>query len=185
MYPGFLLVIIIGFTYAVIVPFVSIVCALYFSIAYVIFLHNTLFVYVGTFESGGELAPTLYNYLLTGLNFANVTMMGYMIVKEGWIEFIVLLFLLPLIEGWRHRLQARYLNRARFLGRDAAVAGEARYTESHGGTPRHDSLDSKIYQQPDLSQRPFSPEHASTRDIEKSSLEVRPEAEISPISYNE
>ena len=45
--------------------------------AYCVYKHQLLFVYIPKYESGGAIFPTLYNYTLTGMNFANVTMLGY------------------------------------------------------------------------------------------------------------
>lgn len=64
--PGFLLVSVLGLTYAVMVPFFNLVTTLYFTIALLVFKHNILFVYSPKSESGGVLFPVLQNYLLTG-----------------------------------------------------------------------------------------------------------------------
>lgn len=114
IYPTLLLVLILNLTYATIVPFLSVsalrdvldggcplsskriisifflekqvICTIYFAIAYTVYRHNLLFVYAPTFESGGVLFATLYNYVLTGVSFAVITMVGYLIIKTGFTE---------------------------------------------------------------------------------------------------
>jgi len=53
---------ILQFTYAVIVPVLSIASVLYFSMALTIYRNNFLYVYAGSYESGGELFWTLCGY---------------------------------------------------------------------------------------------------------------------------
>jgi len=60
--PGIILVMILQFTYAVIVPVLSIASVLYFSMALTIYRNNFLYVYAGSYESGGELFWTLCGY---------------------------------------------------------------------------------------------------------------------------
>lgn len=65
------------FSYAVIAPFLMVFGVFYFALALVIYKHQLLYVYIPRYETGGSLFETLYGYTLTGLNFANVTMIGY------------------------------------------------------------------------------------------------------------
>jgi hypothetical protein len=77
IYPNFLLVIVVCFSYATIAPFLMVFGVVYFAAALVVFKHQLLYVYIPRYESGGSLFETLYGYTLTGLNFANITMIGY------------------------------------------------------------------------------------------------------------
>jgi hypothetical protein len=57
--PGIILVMILQFTYAVIVPVLSVASVLYFAVAVTVYRNNFLYVYAGSYESGGELFWTL------------------------------------------------------------------------------------------------------------------------------
>jgi len=120
--PGFLLVAVLGLTYSVMVPFFNIITTIYFSIAYIVFKYNILFVYIPKCETGGLLFPTLENYLLTGLNFANITMMGYMFIKGGFAQFVFLIPLIVLVENFRGHVSSFYLRKSESIGRKEAVA---------------------------------------------------------------
>jgi hypothetical protein len=60
--PGVILVVILQFTYAVIVPLLSVASVIYFAIALAVYRNNFIYVYAGAYESGGELFWTLYGY---------------------------------------------------------------------------------------------------------------------------
>ena len=45
-----------------------------------------------------SLSPSSYQ----GFNFANVTLIGYMILKAGYEQAVMLLFLLPVVEFYRY-----------------------------------------------------------------------------------
>ena len=66
--PGIILVVILLFTYSVIVPLLSVASFVYFAIAHIVYRYNFLYVYVGAYESGGELFWALHGYTLTGLH---------------------------------------------------------------------------------------------------------------------
>ncbi len=79
------------------------------------------FVYSPTYETGGELFPPLYDYLLTGLNFSNATMIGYCIIKEAWAQIILILLLFPVIAIFRGRVR-EYDKSSRVIGLTGATA---------------------------------------------------------------
>jgi hypothetical protein len=119
--PGLLLVAVLGLTYAVMVPFFNVVTTIYFAIAFVVFKYNVLFVYIPVCETGGLLFPALQNYVLTGLNFANVTMMGYMFIKGGFAQFIFLFPTIYIVEKFKSHINDFYLKKSESIGRKEAV----------------------------------------------------------------
>lgn len=149
-YSTYLLVFIIATTYAVICPFVSIICVVFFAISYAVMQNQFLLVYSPDYETGGLLFFPLYNYVLTGLNFSNATLAGYFIVKEGWVQFIVLLFVFPVIEACRHRGAAFYNTRCRALALDGAAWADSSNDALRDGSgdPSTKGFDRGLYAQP-------------------------------------
>jgi len=41
-----------------------------------VYKYQLMFVYIPRYETGGAIWPTLFGYTLTGLQFANLTMLG-------------------------------------------------------------------------------------------------------------
>jgi len=144
--PTFLLVAILGFTYAVIAPFLSIITCIYFSFAYITVTHNTLYVYKPRFQSGGALFPSIYGHVLTGINVANVTMMGYMIIKGGFLEFILLLPIVPMVQLFRSHAN-RHLKRCKILGLNEALDFDDAMVESVGWI---EAFNKDLFRQPAL-----------------------------------
>ena len=120
LYPGFLFVMVLGLTYAVMVPFMNIVTTFFFFWAYVIYKHHCLFVFLPASESGGKLFPSLYDYILMGLQFANATMVGYIFIKGGALQFVLLFALFPVVESFRKKTQGYMQHTPARPGRDRA-----------------------------------------------------------------
>jgi hypothetical protein len=155
--PGCLLVIVLEMTYAVIVPFFSIASILYFAIANGVYSFNLLYVVSPTHESGGLLFAPLYSMLLTGLNFANTTMVGYMVIKQGAVQAVVVLALIPAVEVFRCHVKSTHLPRIQVLSREAAVACDrAADAASHGVKPSV-AFDEELYRQPIFRLQPVTP----------------------------
>jgi hypothetical protein len=95
-------VITVCFAYATIVPFICVIGFGYFVMAYCVYKHQLLFVFIPKFETGGTFFTTLMGYTLTGINFANITFVGYLGIKNGWSQAALVFCLLPLVEGYRY-----------------------------------------------------------------------------------
>jgi len=164
MLPGCILVAVLLFTYATIVPFLLLTTSVYFSLAFVVYKHHLVYVYIPCYESGGSLFPSLYSKILTALHFSNATMVGYMIIKEGWIEVIVLLIIFPVVEVFRGHVKVTHLARMAVLSRAAAVQQDI---EAEAGTECHvrglpcAGFDDNLYRQPPLKLPLFAPEVGS------------------------
>lgn len=68
--------IVICFTYSSIAPVLALAGVLYFALAYLIYKHQLLYVYVPTYETGGSLLPVFFRFTLVGLIFGNVTLLA-------------------------------------------------------------------------------------------------------------
>ena len=173
IYPNFLLVITVCFAYATIVPFICVIGFGYFVMAYCVYKHQLLFVFIPKFETGGTFFTTLMGYTLTGINFANITFVGYLGIKNGWSQAAIVFCLLPLVEGYRYYAGKAYGARVAVLSREAAVEIDQRYVSpsvsleagSGGGgapggedcTPPWTAFDEKLYRQPALDTEPLKP----------------------------
>ena len=85
-YPTQLLVIVICFTYACISPVILPFGAAYFGFAYIIYKQQVMYVYTPRYESGGESFPLAMQRTLVGLICAQITFMGYVIIRRGRYE---------------------------------------------------------------------------------------------------
>ena len=121
IYPNFLMAIVVCFAYSVIVPFMALAGCVYFTLAYCAYKFNLLYTYCPKYETGGSLFPTLYSYTLTGLQLANLTMLGYVGIKEGWAQFAILLPLLPIVELFRSYTNTAYARQMTVLSREGAL----------------------------------------------------------------
>jgi hypothetical protein len=154
LYPGLLFVTILQLTYCIITPFMCVVTTIFFSLAFVVFKHNVLYVYSPVFESGGDLFQKIYGYLLTGLNFGNATLMAYFIIKEAFIQFALIIPLFAIVEGFRKYTTNNYLRRLEGISREGAVAIDARVSQRHRPS---DSFDANLFRQPQLNHKPWFP----------------------------
>ena len=173
IYPNFLLVITVCFAYATIVPFICVIGFGYFVMAYCVYKHQLLFVFIPKFETGGTFFTTLMGYTLTGINFANITFVGYLGIKNGWSQAALVFCLLPLVEGYRYYAEKAYGARVAVLSREAAVEIDQRYVAPSlpleagtggGGDPDSEDVvppwvafDEKLYRQPALDTEPLKP----------------------------
>jgi hypothetical protein len=64
----------------------------------------------------------MYVKTFKGLNFANVTMMGYVFLKGGNFQFVLLFPTLLMVELFKGHIESFYVKKAESLGRKEAVA---------------------------------------------------------------
>jgi len=158
-YPTQLLVIIICFTYACISPIILLFGALYFSCALVVYKKQVLYVYTPNYESGGKMFPTICYYTLLGLTMSQVTFLGYLILKQGYFEPIVILPL-PFYTLWKNsEFMSLYNAPSNTISLERARELDSRFFSGEPGTPStislHFSQDS--YRQPVLTKPPILP----------------------------
>jgi hypothetical protein len=88
-----LVIFVIGLTYAVIAPLLLPFCAMYFGIAYITYAYVLFYVYEKDFQAGGILWPMVFSRICYGLLIAQLTLLGLIIIKQA---FVAAAFLLPL-----------------------------------------------------------------------------------------
>jgi hypothetical protein len=153
-YPNQLLVIVIMFTYATISPVILPVGALYFLAAFVVYKNQLLLVCSSTYESGGVFFPTACNRTLVGLVAAQVTLIGYTVLRQGFYQPLVLLPLPFYTVTMMSTFKNFYEDPGQYLSLERAIDLDKRTSAEHP------AVDENVYRQPnlvpkDLEQMPF------------------------------
>ena len=86
----------------------------------------------------------------------------YMIIKEGFIEFVVLIPILIIVEWFRGSLKAKNMRRSSFLGVETAAKLDAEEGDDYNRV-----FDLNLYRQPALRQTPFKPSPYLPNDIQE------------------
>jgi hypothetical protein len=142
-YPNQLLVIVIVFTYATISPIILPVGALYFLGALIVFKKQMLLAFSQAYESGGTFFPTACNRTLVGLIAAQLTLIGYTILRKGFYQPLVLLPLPFYTVGVMSSFKHLYENPGQYLSLERAVDLDKRSTAQP-------NFDTNVYRQPSL-----------------------------------
>lgn len=172
-YPTQLLVLVICFTYACISPVILPVGFLYFSAALVVYKAQCLSVYTPEFESGAEVFPNVCHRTLFGLACAQVTLLAYLIIMEGWKQSPFILVLPLWTYYMMNRLTTLYDTPAEMLSLERAVQIDREYARRQvdfvGG------FDKYFYRQPVLDPKiarlyPQCEMHSNTRTGEANNI---------------
>mmetsp|Transcript_24959 Transcript_24959/g.32234 ORF Transcript_24959/g.32234 Transcript_24959/m.32234 type:complete len:480 (+) Transcript_24959:1-1440(+) len=99
-YPNQLFVMMVILIYGMISPVILLAGTIYFGLAMVVYKYQVLNCYIPKYESGGSFWFRVYNQTLVGLVAAQVTLVGYMIIKEATYWQIVAIAPLPFITIW-------------------------------------------------------------------------------------
>jgi len=120
--PEFLMVVLVGLTYAPIAPVILVVACGFFALAEAVLARQFLFVYANASESGGlNVFPPLNFFTHLSILVAQAVLFSYLLLNRGVFQAPVLL---PLPFGTVYfylRLVRFYENPAKFLDRDTAV----------------------------------------------------------------
>jgi len=86
VYSTILMVVTFGLLFAVIAPLSYVFVTVYLIIAYLIYTHQALHVYVPMYDSGGIFFFPIYCYLLWALIASQATVFGFLLVKKAWLQ---------------------------------------------------------------------------------------------------
>lgn len=144
-YPNQLLIIVIMFTYATISPVILPVGALYFLAAFVVYKKQLLLVFSSTYESGGVFFPTACHRTLVGLVAAQVTLIGYTVLRQGFYQPLVLLplpfYTVAMMTSFKHLFE----DPGKYLSLERAIDLDKRNVEHP-----IKFFDATVYRQPNL-----------------------------------
>ena len=89
--PDVLYVTTIVLLYWVITPIIAIIAALYFAGLYIITKYQLLYVYVPSYQAGGEFFYMMYKYTMIALFISSLSLIGYMGIKQAPLPAILLI----------------------------------------------------------------------------------------------
>lgn len=164
VYPTLLLVLLICFTYSVISPLVMPVGGIFFALAWLVYKYQVLYVYIGEFESGGSFWFDVHEWSLICLTLSQLTLIGYITLRGG-IRESLLLTPLPIVVYWYRRFSLdRYKLPSQLLSLERARQLDDR--QAQHGPPDHCSFDPLLYTPPVMVQGPQFPEPIEGEEFE-------------------
>jgi hypothetical protein len=144
-----LLVVLLALTYANVNPFIVIVSLGYFVMAYVVYKHQLLYVYDPSFESGGALFPKIFRRFVFSVVIAQATMIGVLVLKEGYYQAGVVAALLIITLLLKKSMRRRYEPISSCLPMELARRLDVDEEQLSG------TMDRMAYVQPDLKSPAF------------------------------
>ncbi|CAM9697534.1 unnamed protein product, partial [Ectocarpus sp. 4 AP-2014] len=151
-FADFLLIMLIVFTFQVIAPVVAVAGLLYFMFAEIIYKYQLLHCYWPLYESGGLFFHKLFRQLVVGAVAGQVTLIGYMSIRQGLRQwpFLLPLPLLVLYSSSRWRDAGRQTSN--MLSLDKAVLQDVQneINVREGAKPAWESFTPTAYVQPSL-----------------------------------
>jgi len=150
-YTSHLMVLIVLFLFAVIAPFSYPFCLAYFLVAYFVYAHNALHVYVPKYEAGGLFFFPVIAYLLGALAAAQLTLTGYLVVFQAWGPALFVFFLAPLTYGFSRHVQFHYAPACENAAVQLTLARDASSVVAVA------NFDPFLYRQPDLTDADAAP----------------------------
>ncbi|CAM9820296.1 unnamed protein product [Pylaiella littoralis] len=151
-FADFLLVILIVFTFQVIAPVVAVAGLFYFVFAEIIYKYQLLHCYWPLYESGGLFFHKLFRQLVVGAVAGQVTLIGYMSIRQGLkqLPFLVPLPLVVLYLSSRWREAGRQTSN--ILSLDKAVLQDVQneINVRDGAEPVWEAFTPTAYVQPSL-----------------------------------
>ena len=121
VYPNLLMVFMIMINYSCIAPLVMPFCLLYFGFAYLMYKYQLLYVYVNWYQSGGYMWYALFNMSIIVLLCGVLTLLCYLLIKEGKDTAYSLLPLPLFICLFWYHCQSRFMKISKSLSLETAI----------------------------------------------------------------
>jgi len=121
VYPAVLMSTIIGFCFQLICPLISIAVMIYFFLAYIIYKHQLIYVYINSSESGGAFFFPAFSRTITAMLAGQLTLAGYMVIKEGFGQASFVLVLPGITIFAAYMLHEKYERPAKTLAFERAA----------------------------------------------------------------
>lgn len=156
---------VLGFTmlFAVIAPLTYIFFFFFFALAYIVYTHQALHVYIPFYDSGGIFFFPVYSYLLWALIASQYIVFGFLLVKEAWSP-AALTFLLPIFTyTLKNYITEEYTAPSAKPSLQRLLAVDARLVQVDSGAGRlsTDELVAKfntnLFRQPELDETDVEP----------------------------
>lgn len=108
IFPAYLLDFVLVMSYCIIAPIIIPFGFLFFVLGHLVWKHQFLYVYVSKFESAGSMWPQMFKYLVSGVLIAQITLIGLIGLKYGYIQAPLLIPLPILTIVFHSHFQGRY-----------------------------------------------------------------------------
>uniref|UniRef100_A0A7S1XL44 CSC1/OSCA1-like 7TM region domain-containing protein n=1 Tax=Phaeomonas parva TaxID=124430 RepID=A0A7S1XL44_9STRA len=135
IFPSALMAVIVGFCFQVVCPLVSVICFLYFFMAYIVYKHQFLFVYINTTESGGVFFFPVFSRIIVGMIAGQLTLSGYLGIKLAYSQAGMVFLLVPWTVAFYYRMKNRYERPAVTLSLEQAAVVD-HYLDSRAQAPK-------------------------------------------------
>lgn len=130
LYPKQLVVFVICLTYSTISPLILPIAVVYYSLAYLVYRHQILYVYMPKSESGGVAWPSVFNRIMFGLFIYQLTLIGLFSLKAA-IKQGPFLVPLPFVSyAFTLYCRRKFLFSSEYLPLDAATKHDAEMVEN-------------------------------------------------------
>jgi len=83
IYPQLMMVLMVMTAYAVISPLLMPLCVIFFTVAYLMYKYQLLYVYINDYQSGGFMWYAVFRYSLVVMIFGSFSVLGYLALQLG------------------------------------------------------------------------------------------------------
>lgn len=91
VFANHLFILIVGLSYSALAPIITPFVALYFGFGYIVWMHQTLSVYIPVYSCGGMMWPRVFNRMIVGTVVFQLLMIGVIGLKESYAASVLLL----------------------------------------------------------------------------------------------
>lgn len=98
VFANHLFILIVGLSYSALAPIITPFVALYFGFGYIVWMHQTLSIYIPVYTCGGMMWPRVFNRMIVGTVVFQLLMVGVVGLKQSYAPSALLLPL-PVVTG--------------------------------------------------------------------------------------
>ena len=130
------MVLVMAFLFAVIAPFIFPFAALFFMVAYLVFSHNAMHVYVPQYETGGIFFFPAMRRFLGALVATQLTLVAYLMLKRAWGASLFALLCPLLTRYFDSQIFAHFERSCNTASVEGALSTDLRLRARADGAPR-------------------------------------------------
>ena len=103
-----LLIVVVTMSYACLAPVILVPAMVFFGMAFVVYKHQLLYVYLPIFESGGLFWPKIYRRWIFAMFVSQATMVGMFLLKYAYAQMYCELALMALTMAFKMKMKNLY-----------------------------------------------------------------------------
>lgn len=159
IYPSLMMVLMIAITYACISPLLCPIALLYYSLVYLMYKYQLLYVYVNAYQAGGYMWYALFTRSMVALICGIVTLICYLGIRKTYFSgpFYVLIPLPFLIALFWYYCETKFRGTSMALSLESAVELDREMNENGDRPDGRRGFARKLYRQPSLAEGPLRP----------------------------